>query len=58
LRKIVGKYFGKGMVDAEGLKAVVENGSVATVLECDEKFGKGDSGSAAAASERRAGGKS
>jgi len=44
------------MVDAEGLKSVMENGSVAAVLESGEKFGKGgDSGSVADASEIRDG---
>jgi hypothetical protein len=55
LRKIVGRSFGKEMVDAEGLKGVVEDGRVATVLESGEKFGKGDSGSVADASEIRDG---
>jgi hypothetical protein len=55
LRKIVGKAFGKEMVDAEGLKGVMENGSVATVFESGEKFAKGDSGSVTDASEIRDG---
>jgi len=41
LRKIVGKAFGKEMVDAEGLKGVVENGSVATVLRVQREIRKG-----------------
>jgi len=41
LRKIVGKAFGKEMVDAEGLRGVVENGSVATVLRVQREIRKG-----------------
>jgi len=43
LGKIVGKAFGKKVVAAEGLKGVVEDGSVAALFEPGEQFGEGSS---------------
>jgi hypothetical protein len=55
LREIVGKPFGKEMVDAESLKGMVENGGIATVLESGEKLGKGHGRNVTDASEIRDG---
>jgi hypothetical protein len=41
LGKIVGKTLGKEMVATEGLKSVMEDGSVAALFESGEKFGEG-----------------